>query len=144
MPDDAWTVATAKARLSEVIDRARTHGPQLITRNGRPAAVVVGADEWERKTRRVGSLAEFFASSPLRERVDLQVERSADRPRAVTKFLLDTNAVSEWAKPSPDVGLARWLATTDEDGIYLSVITLAELRDGDRAAARGSSSRAIG
>jgi len=100
-PDDAWTVATAKARLSEVIDRARTHGPQLITRNGRPAAVVVGADEWERKTRRVGSLAEFFASSPLRERVDLQVERSADRPRAVTKFLLDTNAVSEWAKPLP-------------------------------------------
>jgi len=92
--------------------------------------VVVGADEWERKTRRVGSLAEFFASSPLRERVDLQVERSADRPRAVTKFLLDTNAVFEWAKPTPDVGLAQWLGTTDEDGTYLSVITLAELRDG--------------
>ncbi len=48
----------------------------------------------------------------------------------MTKFLLDTNAVSEWAKPSPDVGLAQWLATTDEDGIYLSVITLAELRNG--------------
>jgi toxin FitB len=45
-------------------------------------------------------------------------------------FLLDTNAVSEWVKPSPDPGLVRWLAETDEDRIYLSVITLAELRRG--------------
>jgi toxin FitB len=48
----------------------------------------------------------------------------------VTKFLLDTNAVSEWAKPAPDQGLLEWLAAIDEDGTYLSVITLAELRDG--------------
>ena len=77
----AWTVATAKARLSEVIDRARTQGPQVIIRNGTPAAVVVGAEEWERKTRRVGSLADFFASSPLRETPELVVERSSERPR---------------------------------------------------------------
>jgi prevent-host-death family protein len=79
--DGAWTVASAKARLSEVIDRARTHGPQLITRNGRLAAVVVGPEEWERKSRRVGSLADFFASSPLRETPELKVERIRDRPR---------------------------------------------------------------
>ena len=36
----AWTVAEAKAKFSQVIERART-GPQTITRNGRPAAVVV-------------------------------------------------------------------------------------------------------
>ena len=48
----------------------------------------------------------------------------------MTKFLLDTNAVSEWVEPVPDNGLVEWLATNDEDGIYLSVITLAELRDG--------------
>ncbi len=63
---DAWTVAQAKAKFSEVIDKARSLGPQTITRNGRKAAVVVAADNWERKTRRKGSLAEFFASSPLR------------------------------------------------------------------------------
>jgi prevent-host-death family protein len=63
---DAWTVAQAKAKFSEVIDKARTLGPQTITRNGRKAAVVVAADEWERKNRRKGNLAEFFASSPLR------------------------------------------------------------------------------
>jgi prevent-host-death family protein len=61
-----WTVAEAKAKLSEVIERAQSAGPQAITRNGRKAVVVVAADEWERKTKRVGNLAEFFAASPLR------------------------------------------------------------------------------
>jgi hypothetical protein len=32
----------------------------------RRAVVVVDAEEWERKTRRIGNLAEFFAASPLR------------------------------------------------------------------------------
>ena len=61
-----WTVAEAKAKFSEVIERAQSDGPQTITRKGRRAAVVVGAEEWERKTKRRGNLAEFFASSPLR------------------------------------------------------------------------------
>jgi prevent-host-death family protein len=76
-----WTVATAKAHLSALIDRARDAGPQTITRHGRPMAVVVSADEWERKTRRVGTLAEFFAASPLREAPDLVLERSPELPR---------------------------------------------------------------
>ena len=71
---DAWTVAQAKAKFSEVIDKARSLGPQTITRNGRRAAVVVAADEWERKTRRKGNLAEFFASSPL-PRSGLKIDR---------------------------------------------------------------------
>jgi prevent-host-death family protein len=66
MPTETWTVAQAKAKLSEVIERAETTGPQTITRNGRMTAVVVAAEEWERKTRRQGNLAEFFAASPLR------------------------------------------------------------------------------
>lgn len=66
MPETAWTVSEAKAKLSEVIERATSDGPQTITRNGRTAVVVVSADEWERKTKRKGNLAEFFANSPLR------------------------------------------------------------------------------
>ena len=62
-----WSVAQAKAKFSEVIHRAKVEGPQTVTRNGQTAAVIVAADEWERKTRRIGNLAEFFASSPLRE-----------------------------------------------------------------------------
>jgi prevent-host-death family protein len=77
-----WTVAQAKAKLSEVIDRARSGQPQTITRNGRTAVVVVNAEEWERKTKRVGSLADFFAASPLRNS-GLELERSKDGLRDV-------------------------------------------------------------
>jgi predicted nucleic acid-binding protein len=45
-------------------------------------------------------------------------------------FLLDTNAVSEWVKPWPNPGLIRWMESADEDQVFLSVITLAELRYG--------------
>lgn len=62
----SWTVAQAKAKLSEVLNRASSEGPQTITRRGRKAVVVVDAEEWSRKTKRVGTLADFFARSPLR------------------------------------------------------------------------------
>jgi prevent-host-death family protein len=66
MSPPTWTVAQAKAKFSEVIDRALTEGPQTVTRKGRTAVVVVDAAEWQRKTKRVGTLADFFAASPLR------------------------------------------------------------------------------
>ena len=50
-----WTVAEAKAKFSEMIERAQNDGPQTITRKGRKTAVVVAAEEWERKTRRRGN-----------------------------------------------------------------------------------------
>jgi len=82
MSSQTWTVAEAKAKFSEVIERAMADGPQTITRNGRTAAVIVGADEWQRKTKRVGNLAEFFAQSPLRES-GLKMRRIKDRPRKI-------------------------------------------------------------
>lgn len=45
-------------------------------------------------------------------------------------FLLDTNVVSEWTKPRPNDGVIAWLAGVDEDRVFLSVVTLAEVRLG--------------
>ncbi len=45
-------------------------------------------------------------------------------------FLLDTNVVSEWTKPTPDLGVVQWLAQVDEDRVFISVVTLAEIRYG--------------
>lgn len=79
---DTWTIAEAKAKFSEVLDRAATEGPQTVTRNGRAAAVVVSAEEWARKTRRKGTLADFLAGSPLRGS-SLRVARRKDGARKV-------------------------------------------------------------
>lgn len=77
--EGTWTLAAAKARFSEVVERAQSD-PQLVTRNGKPSAVVVSVDEWERKSRRRGSLAEFLLASPLRD-LDLDLERRPDGAR---------------------------------------------------------------
>lgn len=43
---NSWSVAQAKARLSEVIDKAMRFGPQLVTRHGRPTVVLVSVEDW--------------------------------------------------------------------------------------------------
>ena len=78
-PPAACTVADAKARLSELIERAQAD-PQTLTRSGKPSVVVVSVEEWGRKAARKGSLADFLLSSPLRG-ADLDLERERDEPR---------------------------------------------------------------
>jgi prevent-host-death family protein len=78
----SWSVAEAKAKFSEVLTRAESKGPQTITKNGRKTAVIVSAEEWERKTKRKGTLAEFFLNSPLRGS-GIDLERSKDGPRPI-------------------------------------------------------------
>ncbi|MGV0817555.1 type II toxin-antitoxin system Phd/YefM family antitoxin [Martelella sp. AMO21009] len=74
-----WTVAKAKAKLSEVIERAQST-PQTITRNGKPTVVVVSAEEWQRKVARKGTLAEFLMASPLHG-AEIDLDRQGDEPR---------------------------------------------------------------
>ena len=45
-------------------------------------------------------------------------------------YLVDTNVISELTKPSPNPAVVRWLADSDEDRVFLSVISLAEIRRG--------------
>lgn len=45
-------------------------------------------------------------------------------------YLLDTNIVSEWVKPRPNPNVVGWLQAANEDEVFISVCTLAELRFG--------------
>ena len=45
-------------------------------------------------------------------------------------FLLDTNVISEWVKPAPNPHVIRWLNEVEEDEVFLSVASLAEIRHG--------------
>jgi prevent-host-death family protein len=77
---EIWTVAEAKAHFSDLVEKAKTRGPQTITRHGKTAAVVVSAEEWTRRSQRKGNLAEFLSRSPLAGS-GLKIERSSDLPR---------------------------------------------------------------
>ena len=82
--DPAWQLQEAKARFSELFRRARTQGPQRVTRHGREAVVVVAAEEYGRLAARLrppGSLVDFFARSPLRgSGIDLKRRPDYGRP----------------------------------------------------------------
>lgn len=75
---NAWEIDDAVAHLRELVERARTEGPQAITVDGERVAVVSAADETDSTTvpgRGQGtSLAEFFMASPFPE-IDLLPDR---------------------------------------------------------------------
>lgn len=48
----------------------------------------------------------------------------------MTGFLLDTNVISELVKPKPDDRVRRWIEETDESILFLTVLTLGEIRKG--------------
>lgn len=54
-------------------------------------------------------------------------------------FLLDTNVISELTRPEPDARVSLWLDTVDESLLFLSVLTLGEIRKG--LSALGSAQR---
>jgi predicted nucleic acid-binding protein len=52
-------------------------------------------------------------------------------------YLLDTNCVSELVRPQPDPRVVEWVDATDEAMLYLSVLTLGEIRKGLAALPQG-------
>jgi antitoxin Phd len=80
---DSWQVQTAKARFSEVFRRARTEGPQRITRQGKEGVVMVAEEQYDRlvgKSRQPKSLVDFLRNSPLR---GVNMERDPDPGRDI-------------------------------------------------------------
>lgn len=72
-----WQLQQAKQQFSRVVELARHEGPQLVTRNGKEAAVVVGIDEYQRLCADRPSFKEFLESAPDFD--ILEIERSTDR-----------------------------------------------------------------
>ena len=80
-----WQLQTAKARFSELFRRARTEGPQVVTRQGKEQVVVLPAEQFAQLIKRGGrpkSLVKFFAESPLAS-VTLDLSRDADSGREI-------------------------------------------------------------
>jgi predicted nucleic acid-binding protein len=48
----------------------------------------------------------------------------------VTRFLLDTNVISELRKSKPHGAVVAWMETLRVEQIFLSAVTMGELQDG--------------
>ena len=79
--DTHWQVQEAKQRFSEVLRRAQSDGPQVITRHGEEVAVILDATEFHKLTDEAPDFKEFLRAGPPFD--DLDLSRPADRPREI-------------------------------------------------------------
>ncbi len=78
-----WPLQDAKNKFSEVVNNALRRGPQIITRRGVQAVVVLSYEEYQRLQRPQTDLVTFFRTSPLAE-VKLDLRRDDSPPRDVS------------------------------------------------------------
>jgi antitoxin Phd len=77
----AWQLQAAKQHFSELVELARSDGPQVVTKHGREAVVVVSAEEYRRLRRGGPSLLTFIRQAPDFDQLD--IARVQDRGRDV-------------------------------------------------------------
>jgi len=84
-PKGRWQLQTAKARFSELFRRARSEGPQLITRRDKEGVVMISDEQYQRlvgKAHQPQNLLQFFRESPL-VGIELDLERDKDEGRDI-------------------------------------------------------------
>lgn len=74
MKQAIWQIQEAKNKLSQVIDHALEQGPQIITRRGVEAVIVLSYKEYRKLLLSQSKLSDFFRESPLAGSA-LQLER---------------------------------------------------------------------
>jgi antitoxin Phd len=84
-PKAHWQLQTAKARFSELFRRARSEGPQLITRRDKEGVVMISDEQYQQlvgKAHQPRNLLQFFRESPL-VGIELDLERDRDEGRDI-------------------------------------------------------------
>ena len=71
-----WQIQEAKNKFSQVVEEALSQGPQVITRRGVEAVIILSYAEYRKLLASQKKLSEFFRQSPL---VDIDIDLSRDR-----------------------------------------------------------------
>ncbi len=77
-----WQLQDAKNKFSSLVDKAQHKGPQLVTKHGKDAVVVLSVEEYKNLIKPNKNLVKFLQSSPLATE-GLTLERKKDLPRDI-------------------------------------------------------------
>jgi len=80
--DSVWQLQEAKQRLSELVRRAESEGPQQITKGGVESAWVLSAKDYHKISKPKQGIVEFFQKSPHRD-LEIPIQRKKDLPRKI-------------------------------------------------------------
>jgi len=82
MIENHWQLQDAKNKFSNLVDKAQHIGPQVVTKHGKDAVVVLSMEEYKKLIKPKTSLIQFFQRSPLAKE-DLDLTRSKEIPRDI-------------------------------------------------------------
>lgn len=82
MADNVWQLQDAKAKFSQLVSLAIRKIPQVVTKHGNNAVVLLSFEEYQKLIKPKKNLIEFFKASPLYG-LELDLERSKDLPRDI-------------------------------------------------------------
>ena len=80
MSTNTWQLQYAKSKFSHLVKEARQKGPQIVTKHGKNAVVVISFEEYEQMTKPQMDLVAFLRNSPLAG-LELDITRDKDFPR---------------------------------------------------------------
>lgn len=75
-----WEMQEAQNRLSEVVNEALAHGPQIIMRHRQEVAVILSFTEYKQMQKAQLPLGELLRQSPLAGTEDLDLDATTQRP----------------------------------------------------------------
>ena len=82
MIENHWQLQDAKNRFSNLVEKAQHTGPQVVTKHGKDAVVVISMDEYKKLIKPKQNLVNFFQQSPLAN-AELDLKRNKEIPRGI-------------------------------------------------------------
>ena len=82
MLENTWQLQDAKNKFSNLVNKAQKNGPQIVTKHGKEAVVVLAFEDFKKLSRSKNSLCKFLKNSPL-AKLDLKINRNKDLPREI-------------------------------------------------------------
>ena len=77
---NVWQLQDAKNKFSNLVDKARHDGPQVVTKHGKDAVVIIAIEDYQKLNKPTSDLISFFKNSPLSDiTLDIAREKSPSR-----------------------------------------------------------------
>ena len=77
---NVWQLQEAKNKFSNLVDKARRDGPQVVTKHGKESVVIIAIEDYQKLNKPTSDLISFFKKSPLSDiNLDLTRDKSSSR-----------------------------------------------------------------
>jgi len=75
--NNIWQLQEAKSKFSKVVEKAINTGPQIVTKNGKEAVVIISFDKYKDHFEPKDSIVSFFKKSPIYN-ANIEIDRKDD------------------------------------------------------------------